>query len=59
MWYKEKLNKQDGHTKSSKQTIQNGTEWNVEWHGMLRIRGQDASSLHCTLTVYSNVSIQL
>jgi len=25
---------------------QNGTEWNVEWDGMLWIRGQDAPSLH-------------
>ena len=45
MRYKEKLNKQDGHTTSSKQTIRNGTEWNVEWDGMLWIRGQDAPSL--------------
>ena len=45
MRYKEKLNKQDGHTTSSKQTIWNGTEWNVEWDGMLRIRGHDAPSL--------------
>ena len=32
------LNKQYGMER-------NGTEWNVEWDGMLRIRGQDAPSL--------------
>lgn len=46
MRYKKKLNKQDGHTISSKQTIRNGTEWNVEWDRMLWIRGQDVPSLN-------------
>lgn len=45
MRYKEKLNKQNGHTTSSKETILNGTEWKVDWDGMLWIRGQDAPSL--------------